>query len=53
MVCGDLGWFGANLAGQRNKNAFKFLLQLLILSQKWFGVVWRSFGVVWGCFHGP
>ena len=30
----DLGWFGANNAGQRNKNAFKFLLQLLILSQK-------------------
>ena len=49
-------WFGANMADQRNKNAFKFLLQLLILSQKhilsvkkvvWDGldVVWRWFGV--------
>ena len=60
-------WFGANMAGQRNKNAFKFLLQLLILSQKhilgvrkvvWDGldVVWRWFRVFWGgfeCFHGP
>ena len=27
-------WFGANMAGRRNKNAFKFLIQLLILSQK-------------------
>ena len=47
------------MAGQRYKNAFKFLLQLLILSQKhilsvkkvvWDGldVVWRWFGVVWG-----
>ena len=27
-------WFGANMADQRYKNAFKFLLQLLILSQK-------------------
>ena len=60
-------WFGANMADQRYKNAFKFLLQLLILSQKhilsvkkvvWDGldVVWRWFGVFWGglgCFHGP
>ena len=60
-------WFGANMAGQRNKNAFKFLLQLLILSQKhnlgvkkvvWDGldVVWGGLEVVWGglgCFHGP
>ena len=59
--------FGANMADQRYKNAFKFLLQLLILSQKhilsvkkevWDGldVVWRWFGVFWGglgCFHGP
>ena len=29
-----LGVAGANMAGQRNKNAFKFLLQLLILSHK-------------------
>ena len=28
------GWFGAYMAGRRNKNAFKFVLQLLILSQK-------------------
>ena len=34
MVCGGLGWFGASMAGQCNKNVFKFLLQLLILSQK-------------------
>ena len=34
MVWGGLGWFGANMAGQPNKNAFKFLFQLLILSQK-------------------
>ena len=71
MVWGGLEvvwwWFGANMAGQRNKYAFKFLLQLLILSQKhilgvkkvvWGGldVVWRWFGIVWGglgCFHGP
>ena len=60
-------WFGANMAGQRNKNAFKFLLILLILSQKlilgvkkvvWNGldVVWGGLEVVWGglgCFHGP
>ena len=50
-------WFGANMAGQRNKNAFKFLLILLILSQKHiFGVkkvVWDGLDVVWGglgCF---
>ena len=49
------------MAGQRNKYAFKFLLHLLILSQKhilgvkkvvWDGleVVWRWFGVVWWWF---
>ena len=27
-------WFGANMAGKCNKNALKYLLQLLILSQK-------------------
>ena len=27
-------WFGGNMAGQRSKNAFKFLLQILILLQK-------------------
>ena len=39
-------WFGASMAGQHNKNVFKFLLQLLILSQKhilgvkkWFGMI--------------
>ena len=50
------------------KNAFKFVLQLLILSQKQilcvknvvcggFGLVGGGLGcfgeVVWGCFHGP
>ena len=60
-------WFGANMAGQRYKNAFKFLLILLILSQKhilgvkkvvWDGldVVWGGlgcFGVVWGVSTDP
>ena len=52
------------MADQRYKNAFKFLLQLLILSQKhilsvkkvvWDGldVVWRWFGVVWGVSTDP
>ena len=45
-------WFGANMAGQRNKNAFKFLLQLLILSQKHIlgvkKVVWDGLDVVCG-----
>ena len=27
-------WFGDNMAGRGNKNAFKFVLQVLILSQK-------------------
>ena len=27
-------WFGANMAGRRDKNAFKFVLQVLILLQK-------------------
>ena len=42
-------WFGAKMAGRRNKNAFKFVLQLLILSHKqilvlriWFGVFPRT-----------
>ena len=60
-------WFGANMAGRRNENAFKFVFQSLILSQKyilcvknmvWGGleVVWVSLEVVWGvfgCFQGP
>ena len=63
-------WFGDGLGlpWQVNviKSAFKFLLQLLKLSQKhmldvntvvWDGLeVWRWFGVFWGglgCFHGP
>ena len=52
-------WFGANMAGLRNTNAFKFILQVFILSQKhilsvkkvvWCGldVVWGDFEVVWG-----
>ena len=40
------------MAGQRNKNAFKFLLILLILSQKHIlgvkKVVWNGLDVVWG-----
>ena len=57
-------WFGANTAGLRNTNAFKFILQVFILSQKhilgvkkvvWCGldVVWGGLEVVWGglgCF---
>ena len=45
-------WFGASMAGQRNKIAFKFLLQLLILSQKHIlgvkKVVWDGLDVAWG-----
>ena len=48
-------WFGANMAGRRNKNAFKFFLQLLILSQilgvK--NVVWGGLEVVWGVSTDP
>ena len=36
-VCVVWGWFGANMAGLRNirnTNAFKFILQVFILSQK-------------------
>ena len=48
--------FGANTADQRNKNAFKFVLQLLILSQKQIlcvkNVVWGGFGLVWRWFGG-
>ena len=60
-------WFGVNMAGLRNirnTNAFKFILQVFILSQKhimgvkkvvWCGldVVWGGLVVVWGglgCF---
>ena len=46
-----MGWFGANMSGRRNKNAFKFVLQLLILSQKQIlgvkNVVWGGLEVVW------
>ena len=45
-------WFGANMAGLRNKNAFKFILQVFILSQKHIlgvkKVVWDGLDVVWG-----
>ena len=48
MVCGGLGL----MAGQRNTYAFKFLLHLLILSQKHIlgvkKVVWDGLEVVWG-----
>ena len=62
MVCGGLdvvcggsvvvsGGLAANMAGQSNKNAFKFLLQLLIPSQKNIlgvkKVVWDGLEVVW------
>ena len=40
-------WFGANMAGLRNKNAFKFILQVFILSQKHIlGVKKVVFGMV-------
>ena len=52
VVCGGLVVVGANMAGQRNKYAFKFLLHLLILSQKHIlgvkKVVWDGLEVVWG-----
>ena len=48
------------MAGRRNKNAFKCVLQVLILSQTQplgiKNVVWGGLEVVWGvlgCFHGP
>ena len=50
-------WFGANMAGLRNKYVFKCVLQVLILSQKHIlgvkKVVWGGLDVVWGglgCF---
>ena len=49
-------WFGANMAGQCNTYAFKFLLHLLILSQKHIlgvkKVVWDGLEVVWGGVGG-
>ena len=45
------------MAGQRKKNAFEFLLQLLILSQKHIlgvkKVVWDGLDVVWGVSTDP
>ena len=48
-------WFGANIAGLRNirnTNAFKFILQVFILSKKHIlgvkKVVWCGLDVVWG-----
>ena len=57
-------WFGANMAGRRYKNAFKYVLQVLILSQTqllgiknvvWGGleVVWGGLEVVWGVSTDP
>ena len=50
-------WFGANMADRRNKNAFKCVLQVLLLSQTQplgiKNVVWVGLEVVWGglgCF---
>ena len=31
MVCRGLGWFGASMAGQRNKNVFKHNINPAIL----------------------
>ena len=43
-------WFGANMAGLRYKNVFKFILQVFILSQKHIlgvkKVVWCGLDVV-------
>ena len=45
-------WFWAKMAGLRNKNVFKCILQVLILSQKHIldvkKVVWGGLDVVWG-----
>ena len=45
-------WFGANMAGLRNKNAPIFILKVFILSQKHImgdkKVVWCGSDVVWG-----
>ena len=45
------------MAGQHNKNTFKFLLQLLILPQKHIlgvrKVVWDGLEVVWGVSTDP
>ena len=45
-------WFGAKMADLRNKNVFKCVLQVLILSQKHIlgvkKVVWGGLDVVWG-----
>ena len=42
----------ANMAGRRNKNAFTFVLKLLIVSQMQIldvkDVVWGGLDVVWG-----
>ena len=53
MLFAVVWWlFGANMAGQRNKIAFKFLLRLLILAQKHIlgvkKVVWDGLEVVCG-----
>ena len=39
-------WFGANMANQSNKNAFKCVLQVLILSQTQPLGIKHEFGVV-------
>ena len=46
-------WFGANMAGRRNKNSFKFVLQLLILSLGVANVVLGGLEVVWGVSADP
>ena len=32
-------WFGANIAGRLNKNAFKFVLQVFWVFRMWVGLV--------------
>ena len=43
-------WFGATMAGRRDKYAIKFVLQVLIKSEKATSV-YLECGL--GCFHGP
>ena len=45
------GWFGANMTGRQNKNAFKFVLYLCYYHKKQIlgvkNVVWGGLYVVW------
>ena len=47
-------WGWAKMAGRRNKNAIKFVLKVLIKSEKnelWISRMW--FGVFWGVSMDP